>query len=154
MIMKNVLLALANQLSNHPSLDYSKECSYIAEDPYELMEKNKFPFWNIVPGDERREPLEKMSEVQIQRFIYPVSIQFATRSMRINIAVMGDDNHVGILDFSKHIQEAIDFDPTLGETVDGVLPGSSIPRDYLKDNDLFISRAEMSIEFYKDTIII
>ena len=152
MVMKEILIALANQLRNYPDLSFASEYSYVAEDPYELMEQNRYPFWNIVPGDERREPLEEMSEVEMERHIYPITIQFATRSMRINVAVMGDpeNNIIGILDFSDHIYQAIIFDRTLDNVVDGILPGSSVPRDYLKDDSMFIARAEMTVEFYKD----
>jgi hypothetical protein len=150
--MKTILLSLSNQLNNYPTLEYAKKSNYIAEDPYELMGRNLYPFFNLMPGDERIEPLEEMSENEFERHIFPVSIQFATRSLKINIALLGDDNHIGLLDFSRDIQEAIKFDKTLNYTVDGILPGSSIPKDTLKDNNLFIARGEITIEFYRDIV--
>lgn len=150
--MKQIIIALLNQLNNHPSLEYAYKNSYIAEDPFELMEKNRFPFFNVVPGDQRVEPLEDMSEQEIERHIYPVTVQFATSSMKINVAIMGDDanNKVGILDFSDDIWEAITFDRTLGGVVHGILPGYATPMDYLKDTDKFIARSELIVEFYID----
>lgn len=150
--MRTIVLALSNQLNNHPSLEFAYKCSYIAEDPFELMEKNRFPFFNIVPGDKRVEPLEDMSEQEIERHVYPVTVQFATSSMKINVAIMGDDanNKVGILQFSNYIWEAIIFDRTLGGAVHGILPGYATPMDYLKDSDKFIARSELTVEFYID----
>ena len=153
--MKALITALLNQLKNHPSLTYAAQCAYLSEDPYELMEKNRFPFFNVVPGDQRIEMgLDNFSKVEFERHIYPVMIQFATSSLRLNVAIMGDDtnNKKGILDFSDDIWTAIKFDRTVNNTVDGIIPSNSvIPNDFIKDNNsLFIARAEIKIEFYKD----
>jgi len=74
--------------------------------------------------------------------------------MRLNVAMMGDEaNEVkGILEFSDDIWDAINFDLTIGGTVDGILPGDSeIPTDYVKGEDSkFLAQAEIKIEFYRD----
>jgi hypothetical protein len=155
--MKRTVLALSNQLKNFPDLSYASLSAYVAADPYQLMEKDKFPFFNIVPGDLRieRGP-DKTSQKEFIRYILPVAIQFATSSMELNIAVMGDDNsetfRVGLLDFAEDIWNGVIFDETLGGAVDGILPkDTAIPMDYIARDDLmFIARAEFKIEFYRD----
>ncbi len=156
--MKKVIIALLNQLKNYPALSYANQSAYLAEDSYELMEKDKFPFFNIVPGDAKIEPgPDDMGKDEFERHIYPLDIQFATSSMELNIAIMGDDSsdtfRIGILDFSNHIWEAVRSDKTLGGIVDGIVPdNTSIPKDFIKDNDknMFIARAEIRVEFFKD----
>jgi hypothetical protein len=155
--MKRTVTALLNQLKNHPDLSYAFQSAYVAEDPYELMEKDKFPFFNVVPSDARIErAVDDMSRKEFERHVFPVLIQFATTSMELNIAIMGDDNsdtyRVGILDFSDDIWTAIKFDETLGGIVDGILPdNTSIPMDYLEREDrFFVARAEIRVEFYRD----
>jgi len=153
--MKSVITALLNQLKNHPTLSYAFQSAYIAEDPYELMEKDRFPFFNVVPGDERIEVgVDNTSNLEFERHIYPVTVQYATRSMNLNIAIMGDDakNKIGILDFSNDIWSVIRFDITLNGVVEGLVPSTtSISKDFLQGEDkMFTAIAEIKIEFYKD----
>lgn len=154
--MEDVILAVLTQLKAFPQLSFAKECAYIAEDPYELLEKNRFPFYNVFPGDERVVETDGIPFSQFERHIYPVTIQFATRSLRINVAIMGDvtTGAVGILKFSDYIWNAITFDRTLGGLVDGLMPKTDVPKDFLKDNDQFIARSEIVMEFFKDVALL
>jgi hypothetical protein len=153
--MNTVLTALLTQLKAYSDLSYAAQSAYIAEDSFALMELNRFPFYNIVPGDERIETgPNNMSSLDIERHIYPVTIQFATSSSRVNVAIMGDDanNIKGILQFSNDLWSGVKFDRTLNGTVQGVTPHLAIPKNFMKDasSDLFIAQAEMTIEFFKD----
>ena len=155
--MKRTITALKNQLKNHPILAYASNYAYVANDPYQLMEKDKFPFFNIVPGDSRiQRGVDGISKKEFERHILPITIQFATQSMELDIAIMGDDAsdtyRVGILDFSDNIWDAVKFDETLGGVVEGIVPDdTAVPMDYIeRDDTSFIARAEIKIEFYRD----
>lgn len=153
-MMSDVITALQNQLYNFPDLSYAQNTGFVADDSFDLIEKDKFPFYNIVPGNERIEEVDGMSDDEMERWVYPVSVQFATSSMNTNVAIMGDESKdiVGILDFSRNIWQGIRFDKTLGGVVQGIMPGSTIRRDYIKDKKLglFIGQGEILIEFFED----
>jgi hypothetical protein len=152
--MKEAILALQTQLQNFPDLSYASRTNFVGEDPFDLIEKNKFPFYNIVPGSERNEPVEDMSDDEIERWVYPITIQFASSSMNLNAAIMGDTGKgiVGVLQLSKNLWEGVRFDKTLGGIVQGVLPGFTVFRDYIKDpkRGSFIGQGEMTLEFFED----
>jgi hypothetical protein len=153
--MKRVITALQNQLKNFPGLSYASLNANVAEDTWDLVEKNKFPFFNILPDNKKiLRGIDGVSRNELERHVFPITIQFACASMRLNVAMMGDEaNEVkGILEFSDDIWDAINFDLTIGGTVDGILPGDSeIPTDYVKGEDSkFLAQAEIKIEFYRD----
>lgn len=151
-MMKEVIEALQIQLQNYPDLSYASSTSFVGENPFDLVEKNKFPFYNLMPGNERNTPVEGMGDDEMERWVYPVVIQFATASMNINAAIMGDSHTVGILQFSKNLWEGVRFDKTLGDVVQGIVPGFSVNKDYIKHSRLgsFIGQGEMTIEFFED----
>lgn len=152
-MMREAILALQNQLQNFSDLSYASQTNYIGEDPFDLVEKDKFPFYNIVPGDERQETVSDMSDDEMERWIYPIIIQFASSSMNLNVAIMGDEDKsiVGVLQLSKNLWEGVRSDKTLGGVVQGIVPGFTVHKDYIKNKiGYFIGQGEMTIEFYKD----
>lgn len=154
--MKAVLNALLNQLNSFSDLSYAHKYGYISRDPFELVEKNNFPFYNVFPGVKRVAATDNLSIKEFERHVYPVTIHFATASMLINVAIMGDDKvgTIGILDLADDIWAAIILDRTLGGIVDGILPGYEAPWDMLKgESDNFVAIGEIVVEFFKDKAI-
>jgi hypothetical protein len=154
--MKDVLEALANQLKNYDTLYYASNSGYIANDPYTLVKIDNFPFYNLAPTSIRIEQVDNIPFKQMERRIYAISIQFATKAIEQNIAVMGNEDHKGIMEFQKDLWTGIISDRTLGDVVNGIIPGYDILIDVLELEDEahrsigFVAGAEMSIEFYKD----
>ena len=157
--MKYILNAMVNQLTSFPDLSYAKDTGYVAQDPWDLVDKGNFPFFNVIPGDERIvRGIDDMPKDQIERHIYPVTIQFAQSSMNLNVAIMGDVEKgiVGILDMSDNIWDAINYDRTLGGVVEGIEPNDSeVSKDFLRAEDnMFLAQAEIMVEFYKDVALV
>jgi hypothetical protein len=152
--MKDVVNALKGQLdSNATLLAYAKDSGYVAHDPRDLVQTNKFPFYNILPMGTRIEKVGNVSFKELERVVYTVSIQFATRAQKVNIAMLGDSTRKGIFDFQEDLWSAITADRTLSGAVYGILPGSSVNIDMIETEDqerLYIAGAEMTIEFYRD----
>ena len=152
--MKQLLGKLTEQIKNNVS--YLQE-GYYCKDTFELIQLNKYPFLNIVPSPtmtiETTSPTG-MAIVDIERIVYTVIIQFATRSIVIGTALIGDDvkKVKGLLDVYEDIMQAIKIDKTIGNTVSGLLPGSSINFDVAQDvNDkYYIAVGEITLKFYKD----
>lgn len=152
--MKQLLGKLTDQIKNNVS--YLQE-GYYCKDTFELIQLNKYPFCNIVPSPtmtiETTSPTG-MAIVDIERIVYTVIIQFATRSIVIGTALIGDDvkKVKGLLDVYEDIMQAIKVDKTVGNTVSGLLPGSSINFDVAQDvNDkYYIAVGEITLKFYKD----
>jgi len=156
-MIKEVITALKNQLTVYPALAaYASDSGYIAEDPYELVQSNKMPFFNINPQGQVVEKLDDMSFTDIERHTMQFVIQFATRAMAKNVAVMGDDTRTGILDFMDDIWSGIISDRTIGGTVDGITPGYAIAIDVIELEDqqrIFVAGAEMIVEFFRDVAL-
>jgi len=154
--MKDVINALSGQLLSYSGLDYAYDSGHTAENVIELIQLNRFPFWNLVPDGVRYEKVDNVPFTQMERKIYPIVIQFATRSMEMNRAVMGHTatGKKGILDFSDDLWEAIKSDRTLGGVVRGVLPEFTINIEILDatgDQDkFFVAAAETTIEFFSE----
>jgi len=152
--VKQLLGKLTEQIKNNVS--YLQE-GYYCKDTFELIQLNKYPFLNIVPSPtmtiETTSPTG-MAIVDIERIVYTVIIQFATRSIVIGTALIGDDvkKVKGLLDVYEDIMQAIKIDKTIGNTVSGLLPGSSINFDVAQDvNDkYYIAVGEITLKFYKD----
>ena len=152
--MKQLLGKLTEQIKNNVS--YLQE-GYYCKDTFELIQLNKYPFFNVVPSPtmtiETTSPTG-MAIVDIERIVYTVIIQFATRSIVIGTALIGDDvkKVKGLLDVYEDIMQAIKIDKTIGNTVSGLLPGSSINFDVAQDvNDkYYIAVGEITLKFYKD----
>jgi len=68
--------------------------------------------------------------------------------------LVGDDikKVKGLLDVYEDIMQAIKIDKTIGNTVNGLLPGSSINFDVAQDiNDkYYVAVGEINLKFYKD----
>jgi len=152
--VKQLLGKLTEQIKNNVS--YLQE-GYYCKDTFELIQLNKYPFFNVVPSPtmtiETTSPTG-MAIVDIERIVYTVIIQFATRSIVIGTALIGDDvkKVKGLLDVYEDIMQAIKIDKTIGNTVSGLLPGSSINFDVAQDvNDkYYIAVGEITLKFYKD----
>ena len=152
--MKQLLGKLTEQIKNNVS--YLQE-GYYCKDTFELIQLNKYPFFNVVPSPtmtiETTSPTG-MAIVDIERIVYTVIIQFAARSIVIGTALIGDDikKVKGLLDVYEDIMQAIKIDKTIGNTVSGLLPGSSINFDVAQDvNDkYYIAVGEITLKFYKD----
>lgn len=152
--MKQLLGKLTEQIKNNVS--YLQE-GYYCKDTFELIQLNKYPFFNVIPSPtatiETTTPAD-MSITDIERIIYSVIIQFATRSLVIGTALVGDDvkKVKGLLDVYEDIMQAIKIDKTVGNTVNGLLPGSAINFDVAQDiNDkYYIAVGEINLKFYKD----
>ena len=151
---KEIIIALRSQLTAFPALAYAHESGYIAEDPYDLIQTNKFPFFNIIPTPNSEiGKVDNVSFREMESHIIPILIQFATRSIIKNVAVMGDGATIGILDFMEDLWDGVSADRTIGGTVGGINPGTTIMIDVLELEDkdrIFIAGAELTIEFYKD----
>ena len=151
--MKNLINALKDQLTGYAGLNYASESGYVASDVTHLVELNRFPFFNLVPGNKRIEKTDNLSFKEMERHIYPVIIEFGTRSMDMDIAIIGDDTRKGILDFWDDIWAGIKSDRSVGDEVKGILPGIEITVNILKmegDDSHFIAGAETTVEFYDD----
>jgi len=152
--VKQLLGKLTEQIKNNVS--YLQE-GYYCKDTFELIQLNKYPFFNVVPSPtmtiETTSPTG-MAIVDIERIVYTVIIQFAARSIVIGTALIGDDikKVKGLLDVYEDIMQAIKIDKTIGNTVSGLLPGSSINFDVAQDvNDkYYIAVGEITLKFYKD----
>lgn len=153
--MKALLGKLTEQIKNNVA--YLNESGYYCRDTFELVQLNRYPFFNVIPTPtmtiETTTP-ENISSKDIRRIIYSVIIQFATRSLVISTALMGDNvkNIKGLFDVYEDIMASIRIDETIGKTVDGLLPGTSINFDVAQDveDKYFIAVGEISIKFYKD----
>mgnify|MGYP000875856337 CR=1 FL=1 len=153
--MKLLLGKLTEQIKNNVA--YLNESGYYCRDTFELVQLNKYPFFNIVPSPtmtiETTSPAD-MSITDIERIVYTVIIQFAARSIVIGTALIGDDikKVKGLLDVYEDIMQAIKVDKTISNTVSGLLPGSSINFDVAQDvNDkYYIAVGEITLKFYKD----
>lgn len=153
--MKLLLGKLTEQIKNNVA--YLNESGYYCRDTFELVQLNKYPFFNVIPTPTNTIEVSStagISNKDMERHIYNVTIQFATRSLVINTALMGDDvkNIKGLFDVYEDIMASIRIDETIGKTVDGLLPGTSINFDVAQDveDKYFIAVGEISIKFYKD----
>jgi len=152
--VKQLLGKLTEQIKNNVS--YLQE-GYYCKDTFELIQLNKYPFFNIVPSPTMTIETTSPTDIpiaDIERIIYSVIIQFATRSLIIGTALVGDDikKVKGLLDVYEDIMQAIKIDKTIGNTVNGLLPGSAINFDVAQDiNDkYYVAVGEINLKFYKD----
>ncbi len=153
--MKSLLIKLTEQIKNNVS--YLSDSGYYSRDVFELIQLQKYPFFNVVPAQintiEITTP-ERMSIQGIERYIYSVTIQFAVRSLVINTALMGDEikKIKGLLDLLQDIWTAIKVDRTIGGTVSGLLPGSTANFDIAQDtiDKFYVAVCEITLRFYKD----
>jgi len=157
--MKLLLGKLTEQIKNNVA--YLNESGYYCRDTFELVQLNKYPFFNVIPTPtatiEVSSPA-RISNKDIERHIYSVTIQFATRSLVINTALMGDDvkKIKGLFDVWADIWNAIKVDRTISGTVSGLLPASSINFDVAQDtiDKYYIAVGEVNLKFYKDIALL
>lgn len=156
MSIKSLINGLKTQLSDYSGLSYASDSGHVVQDPYELVKKNSFPFFNIEPIGETIDKVDSVSFREMERTTYTIIIQLATRSLKKNVAILGDNNITGILDFIDDVWEAIKSDRTIGGVVNGITPGTSIGIDIIELDDgerSFTAVAEMTIEFYTDAVV-
>lgn len=153
MSLKTLITSLKTQLENYAGLSYASKTAYVAKNPIALMEKNRYPFFNVLPEGTVTEKVDNISFTEMERNIHTVVIQLATMSLKEDVCVMGDNNTTGMLDFIDDIWSGIKSDRTIGGSVNGILPGSTVNIDILELGDedrVFVAQAELRIEFYKD----
>ena len=154
--MNLTIQALATILSNDPLLSYAHASGYANADVGELIELDRFPFFNVIcaPGNEEYKKTDEFIFTQIERHILPITIQYAVRFMAANYAVLGDGTNPGIAEFTKNIWTIIKKDRTLGRVVSGIVPGTPIIISPVKvvtnESAVFIEGREMTIQFYRD----
>jgi len=153
--MKLLLGKLVEQIKNN--VDYLNDSGYYCRDTFELVQLNRYPFFNVIPTPTNTIEVSSptgISNKDIERHIYNVTIQFATRSLVINTALMGNDvkKIKGLFDVWADIWKAIKIDRTVSGTVSGLLPASTINFDVAQDvNDkYYIAVGEITLKFYKD----
>lgn len=153
-IIGNTITALRDQLVAASGLDYAKDSGYENRDVLELVQKNKYPFFNIISTGKRVGPTDGLDIKQFERHTISIVIQLATRAQSLKVALSGDDSRTGMYDFVEDIWTAIKTDRTLGGAVNGYVPGSSIEIEVIdaggEQERLFIAAAEMKLQFYKD----
>lgn len=162
MIIRNsqIILALYNQLQNYPDLSYANGQGYYTKNIWDIVAIKKYPFYTIIPNDpsKRIERVDNISKMEMKRHVYRVVIQYGTYSLDFGKAIMGDDdtNFVGILDFQDDIWDAIESDPTLGGSVQGIIPDyEPIPFDMVQDieDEGYLAGGQIELEFYNDRAI-
>lgn len=153
--MKILLGKLVEQIKNN--VNYLNESGYYCRDTFELVQLNKYPFFNVIPAPTNTVEVSSpagISNSNIERHIYNVTIQFATRSLVINTALIGDDvkKIKGLFDVWADIWKAIKIDRTVSGTVSGLLPASTINFDVAQDtiDKYYIAVGEINLKFYKD----
>ena len=156
--MKTLITNLRELLANSPTLDYAKDSGYVSMDVADLVKTSKFPFFNVVPGRTRIMKADAMRLGEIERHIYQVTIQLATRSMKMNVSVMGDGTITGILDFAADAWTVLKSDRTVNSAVDGMIifdidPDAGIeiePIAFEDEQKRIIVGAEITVDYYKD----
>lgn len=136
------------------SLTYANASGYEDANIEELVQLNKYPFFNITcEGWETTQP-NNMSIRAVERNVINILIQCATRALTLQVAKQGDSGRIGIYEMLEDIWTAIRTNPNLDKTVDGYLPGSSVIIDVVEaegnNERYFIGAAEMRIKLYKD----
>lgn len=157
--MKILLGKLVEQIKNN--VDYLNDSGYYCRDTFELVQLNRYPFFNVIPTPTNTIEVSNpagISNKDIERHIYNITIQFATRSLIINTVLMGDDvkQIKGLFDVWSDIWKAIKIDRTISGTVSGLLPASSINFDVAQDtiDKYYIAVGEVNIKFYKDIALL
>jgi hypothetical protein len=150
--IKIVTGALRTQLINYADLSYAKDSGYEDEDVEDLIQKNRFPFFNIYAEGEEITKVENVGFENMERHIINMVIQFASKSMKLKEAKTGTH---GLYNFKNDIWKAIRSDKTLGGNVLGFLPPANIIIDIMQTGEekFFIAGAEMRIKFVKDLAI-
>jgi len=156
--MKTLITNLRELLANSPTLDYAKDSGYVSMDVADLVKTSKFPFFNVVPGRTRIMKADAMRLGEIERHTHQVTIQLATRSMKMNVSIMGDGTTTGILDFATDVWTVLKTDRTVNGAVDGMIifdidSESSIeiePIAFEDDQGRMIIGTEITVDYYKD----
>jgi len=151
--MINLINELNDQFQNYPDLYYTHRSGYVADDPFRLIQLDRFPFYNIMPDREGIEKVDGVSFKEMERHVYVLEIQFAVRSMKKNNAIMGDpeENLIGILGMKNDLWSCLISDRTVNKSVNGLLPGNDIDIDVFQiDDDIFIAGGTMSVSYYRD----
>lgn len=155
--MKESLTALKNQIVNNVSY-LTEGHGYIKSDSWDLIQKDKFPFFNIVNVGTKIIEVPRMSFKEAERHIIDFQIEYAVSSFDINELYEGDSNNVGIDEFTEDIWSAIKTDFTLNGVVDGQpvddegMEWEAAP-GILKPNLAYIAGYTMRLKFYKDYFV-
>ncbi len=146
--------ALRAQFLATPALYYCHDSGFEEADVEQLIQVNKFPFFNILAESWTVMPTDNMNIKDVERREIDILIQFATRALKPLIAKQGDTGHIGLYQFADDLWDAIVSDPTIGGIVDGYTPGSSIQMATtsieIESERFFIGAAEMRVKFHKD----
>jgi hypothetical protein len=153
-MVESIITALRAQLIAYPALYYAHDSGYEDEDVEELVQGNKFPFFNITVEGWSTGPTNNVNVAHLERLNVTLLIQFAVRCLKRKQAARGDSGNVGVYEFAEEIQNAIRSDPKLGGAVHGYLPGSSVDIDVVavgsQGDRFFIGAGEMRLKLYKD----
>jgi len=153
-LVGDTITALRTQLQAASGLSYASDSGYEDADVVEMVQSNKFPFFNITCEGWTTSPTDKMRLENFERITMDILIQFATRALKLTIAKQGDSSHIGIYEFADDIWTAIKADKTLGSVVHGYRPGSEVSITVVEAGDAtnryYIGAAEMRVKFYKD----
>lgn len=153
-VIGNTITALKDQLLAAAGLDYAHNSGYENQDVIELVQLNKYPFFNVVSDGKRVGPTSGLDIKDFERHTINIIIQLATRASKLNVALSGDDSRVGMYQFCDDVLDAIKADKTLSGAVNGYLPGSSIEIAVIDtgagQDRVFVAGAEIRLQFYKD----
>ena len=136
-------------------ISYCSDSGYINRNSWDLVEGDKFPFFNIIKPSQTIKPVNNMGFNDIERRVYKIEIQFATSALNERTALTGDDNNNGIEEFAEDILTAIKTDFTCNGSVQGLNPeNETIEWEYVPEvlflKNAYIARATITLEYYKD----
>jgi len=148
-----VITAVKSKLAS--SILYAKDSGYEDADVYELVQLNKYPFFNVTADDGLSiGDAEKIREPYGERWEFKILIHLGVQAMKMEIAKRGDNTRPGIYRFAEDVWAALKSDPTLGGVVWGMVPGAEITIDVAginrKKDSFFLGAAEIRISFFKD----
>lgn len=151
-MITEIITAIQKHLTTE--ISYASDSGYVDKDIDELVQSNKFPFFNVIcEGWEVAEP-EGMNRKAMERNIIRVLIQFATRSAKIIEAKLGNSSKAGIYDFAEDIWVALRTNPTLDGLTTDLSPTHSTDISVVEaagnNERYFVAGAEMRIYYIKD----
>lgn len=157
--MKTLIENLRELLANDSALSYASDSGFVSRDVDKLVKRNKFPFFNVVPGSTRIMRPDGIDLKSLERKVFQVTIQFATCNLEMNVAILGDDNNTGLLDFADDIWTVLKSDKTVSSAVDGMVIYDLEKENEIEiepfvfpNNDRMVAAAEITLEYYRDAV--
>ena len=150
-MIQNITSAIKTKLAS--SLTYASDSGYEDANIDELVQSNKYPFFNVLAEGWEIDRPNGMSRTQVERWTVSILIQFAVRALKVQEAKQGSSGRVGIYEMAEDIWTALKNETLSGE-ISGILPQSSVAIDVIESEGnnerYFIGAAEMRIKAFKD----